>query len=360
MAEVDTFSTIARQRRPTTAADVADEATGITAASTPSSSEKYKKIIYQDDDSLDQWCAIRVIKYRYRAEQIKNVDTVVCDIMLPMPLQLQTGYNQQWTELDDLSAILAQVAGGGSADNIRNEFAQGNMSNAMSNLTNNVMNNLGNRSNEMFKNLLLNPQAAGVLGGVVGSAIVGAGGGLLNALRRVGSNDDNNTVGQAAAGTGAVAAALAASASRALGTVGGLAANKYQTVTFEKPQLRQHQFSWNLVARSPEQAARIQEIIKKIKHHSSPNQPAGSFGYFEYPELFALHFDRAEGSTGAKGNENLFSISPSAMSSFNVDYHGAGRPLYSYTDKQPLSVTISMTLQEVVVVTKNTIKDFNR
>ena len=67
---------------------------------------KKEKIIYQDDDSLDQWCAIRVIEYNYRAEQVKNQETVVCDIMLPMPLQLQTGYNQQWTELDDMSAIM--------------------------------------------------------------------------------------------------------------------------------------------------------------------------------------------------------------------------------------------------------------
>ena len=104
----------------------------------------------------------------------------------------------------------------------------------------------------------------------------------------------------------------------------------------------------------------MQKIINRLKWHSSPGQIDGSFGFFEYPELFALHFDSGEGSPNAKSNKNLFSISPSAMSSFNVDYHGTGRPLYSYDDKQPLSVTISMTLQEVVVVTKNTIDKFNR
>lgn len=295
----------------------------------------YEKIIYQDDNSLDQWCAIRVIKYRYRADQVKNQEKTMCDIMLPMPLQLQTGYTQQWTELDDISAILGQVASTASG-----QVDLGNLLNdpsgTMTKLSDAFMGRQDSSSgvSGLMKNLLLNPAAAAGLGGLIGAP--------------VGTR------------TAAVLGATAAGISRAVGTVAGLAANKYQTVTFEKPQLRQHQFSWNLVARSPEQATRMQKMINRLKWHSSPGQIDGSFGFFEYPELFALHFDGGEGSPNAKGNKNLFSISPSAMSSFNVDYHGTGRPLYSYTDKQPLSVTISMTLQEVVVVTKNTIDKFNR
>ena len=302
---------------------------------------KKEKIIYQDDDSLDQWCAIRVIEYNYRAEQVKNQETVVCDIMLPMPLQLQTGYNQQWTELDDMSAIMGQVVNKelGGRDVMRNMMD--NPIDAVNQAIKAGETNItGGDASELLRNLALNPLAAGAVGAIAGGTV-------------------GSIFGQGETGA-AVVGALAGAASRAVGTVGGLAANKYQTVTFEKPQLRQHQFSWNLVARSPEQATRMQSIIDRLKWHSSPYQTSGTYGFFKYPELFALHFDGAEGSTGANGNKNLFSISPSAMSSFNVDYHGTGRPLYSYTDKQPLSVTISMTLQEVVVVTKNTIDNFNR
>ena len=300
----------------------------------------YEKIIYQDDNSLDQWCAIRVIKYRYRVDQVKNQEKTMCDIMLPMPLQLQTGYTQQWTELDDISAILGQVASTASGEVDLGNLLK-NPLETMSQLGGAALkrgslsiDDEGSLSSGLMKNLLLNPAATAGLGGLIGAAI--------------------------GPRTAATLGATAAGISRAVGTVGGLAANKYQTVTFEKPQLRQHNFSWNLVARSPEQATRMQKIINRLKWHSSPGQIDGSFGFFEYPELFALHFDSGEGSPNAKSNKNLFSISPSAMSSFNVDYHGTGRPLYSYDDKQPLSVTISMTLQEVVVVTKNTIDKFNR
>ena len=343
-AEVETFSNIDQQRQRTALADVVNRDSG--AISLGPLDSTYEKIIYQEEDSLDQWCAIRAIEYRYRADQIKSNENVVCDIMLPMPLQLQTGYNQQWTELDDISALIAQMASetpGFGVDQLLNNPSsvfnnfKGQIENAMKNLA-------GGGTSDLIKNLALNPNAAAAAGAIAG----GAAGGLLG-------GENGATAGAAIGGV------LAQATSRAIGTVGGLAANKYQTVTFEKPQLRQHQFSWNLIARNQKQATRIQRIIKKLKNHSSPKQEgSSSFGFFRYPELFALHFDGGSGNTKAKGNENLFSISPSAMSSFNVDYHGTGRPLYSYTDKQPLSVTISMTLQEVVVVTKNTIDDFNR
>ena len=238
-------------------------------------------ISYQDDTSIDQWCAIRVIEYRYRPEQIKNNERVVCDIMLPMPLQLQTGYNQQWTELDDLSALISQMAnetGKGVQDILNDpkgflkEFGETASSAFMGN------------TSDLLKNIALNPTAAAAIGGIVGGGLVGAATG---------------TEGGVAAGA-AAGATIAQATSRAVGTIGGLAANKYQTVTFEKPQLRQHQFSWNLIARSQEQAKRIKRIIYKLKYHSSPDQRGGrAFGFFKYPELFALHFDGAEGSTGA-------------------------------------------------------------
>ena len=344
---VETFSNIDQQRQRLLGenAGVADDATGVTAASTPSTLEQRfgkigEKIIYQEEDSLDQWCAIRVIEYSYRADQIKNNEKVICDIMLPMPLQLQTGYNQQWTELDDISALLAQVASKTPGTDMAS-FST-NPAGTLTKLVKGAYNEATNSSSALAKNLFLNPAAAAGFGGIVGKTI-------------------SKLIGQEDATGAAAGAALAAAASRAIGTVGGFASNKYQTVTFEKPQLRTHQFSWNLVARNQKQAIRIQNIIQKLKYHSSPEEDGTSgYGFFRYPELFALHFDGGSGNTKTKGNENLFSISPSAMSSFNVDYHGSGRPLYSYTDKQPLSVTISMTLQEVVVVTKNTIKDFNR
>lgn len=304
-------------------------------------------IFYQEDASLDQWCSLRVIKYNYRAESITSKERVLCDIQLPLPLQLNTGYNQQWTELDDVSAFIANaISGKGNRDAIQKAIDSGDFT-SLQTAARDTFSSVSANRGALATNLALNPAVTGAAVGIV-------------------------------ANSPAVAAVTAATV-KAISSVAGLASNKYQTVTFEKPQLRQHQFSWNLVARDANQASRIQKIINKLKLHSSPSQ-TNNFGYFEYPELFALHFgdggseasasdaaqqtesqvDSFSAGRGVIGNPNLFSISPSAMSSFTVDYHATGRPLYSYDDKQPLSVTINIVLQEVVVVTKQTINKYNR
>jgi hypothetical protein len=74
----------------------------------------------------------------------------------------------------------------------------------------------------------------------------------------------------------------------------------------------------------------------------------------DYPEQFDIDFNHGK---------HLYNIGPSVLTSFNVQYHAEGRPLYydiSATEKAPVSVNISATFQEVAIVTKETIARFGR
>ena len=253
------------------------------------------------DNNLDAWCNIRIFKYAYRPESTpgaaQEITNPISNIQLPLPLQLATGYQQEWNDTDMFTALAAQGATNLSTSADVVEFA---------------------------KNLAARPEAAGISAAAMASYF-GAGRGATGA------------VGLGV--TGGVRAALATK---------GYTSNKYESVTYEKPQLRTHQFSWNLVAKSASEGQSIQNIIRKLKYHSHPDGGGGAF--YEYPELFKVHFSP----------KNLFSVGPSVLESFTVDYHAAGRPLYHAADEMPISVTINCTFKETTAVTKDLIEKANR
>lgn len=252
---------------------------------------KTKDVEYTEDDSKEQWCNIGIYEYTYRAESSKSLKFGLGNIKLPLPLQLQTQYQQQWNNTNDVTGLLGQAL----------------------NLTDGIQ---GQDFKNLAVNAALNPQ-------LVGSAIAAAGAPIGSLV---------------ASGGIAVGSALA-----------GISANKFETVTYEKPQLRQHQFNWNLTAKSREEGEAIQDIILKLKYHSHPGGDDGA--YFKYPELFVVKFF---------SDQNLFTIGPSIMENFAVDYHAAGRPLYQSSDRMPINVSISCSFRETSAITKNIIKNERR
>lgn len=271
---------------------VVDALRSLNTAGSVKSIGRTKDVEYTEDDSKEQWCNIGIYEYTYRAESSKSLKFGLGNIKLPLPLQLQTQYQQQWNNTNDVTGLLGQalnLAGNGiQGEDLRN----------------------------LATNAALNPQ-------LVGGAIAAAG---------------LPVAGLVAGGGIAVGSALA-----------GVAANKFETVTYEKPQLRQHQFNWNLTAKSKEEGEAIQDIILKLKYHSHPGGDDGA--YFKYPELFVVKFF---------SDKNLFTIGPSILENFSVDYHAAGRPLYQSSDRMPINVSISCSFRETAAITKNIIKNERR
>jgi hypothetical protein len=243
-------------------------------------------------EEVEQWCNIGVYKFVYRAETEKSLKNSVGNIRLPLPLQLQTQYQQQWNNYENLASLVI-----------------GSMNSA----------NIG----DIAKNLALTEEAAAIIGGL-GGKLVGDKSGIAGLVS-------------------------APQISQGLGALGGVSANKFETVTYQKPELRPHQFSWNLTAKSREEGQAIQNIIQKLKYHSHPG--GGDGAYFEYPEIFVIKFF---------SDENLFTIGPSIMENFSVDYHASGRPLYQATDRMPINVSITCSFKETAALTKKLIKDERR
>ena len=249
-------------------------------------------------NDVEQWCNIGIYEYVYRAESEKSLKHGLGNVRLPLPLQLQTQYQQQWNNFDDLAslAVGSYTSGASVSDTI--------------------------------KNVALTQEAAALIGAGIGS-IPGIGGGLGTLIGAVGATN----------------------ISQGLTALGGVSANKFETVTYQKPELRQHQFSWNLTAKSRSEGIAIQNIIKKLKYHSHPGGGDDSGAYFKYPEVFVVKFF---------SDQNLFTIGPSVLESFGVDYHASGRPLYQASDRMPINVAINCSFRETAAVTKNSIEKESR
>ena len=134
----------------------------------------------------------------------------------------------------------------------------------------------------------------------------------------------------------------------------GISKNPYMAVMYDSPNMRSHQFSWKFIARNRDESKILTDIVSAFKFHSAPGINGKNSHFLDYPEQFDIDFNHGK---------HLYNIGPSVLTSFNVQYHAEGRPLYydiSATEKAPVSVNISATFQEVAIVTKETIAIFNR
>ena len=134
----------------------------------------------------------------------------------------------------------------------------------------------------------------------------------------------------------------------------GIAVNPYMAMIYESPSLRTHQFNWKLVAKNFDESMKIREIIYLFKFHSAPEIPSttGMGGLLKYPQQFDVDVHH---------EAFLYNIGPSVLTGMEVDYHPDGI-LYHASGglKLPVSVGLSLTVQEVSIVTKTEIKKFNR
>jgi len=134
----------------------------------------------------------------------------------------------------------------------------------------------------------------------------------------------------------------------------GISKNPYMAVMYDQPNLREHQFQWKLIARSKADSKVLTDIVHAFKWYSSPGVNQKNPHFLDYPEQFDIDF---------KQGTHLHNIGPSVLTSFNVQYHAEGKPLYyniSATEKAPVSISINASFQETTIVTKQTIDTFGR
>lgn len=126
----------------------------------------------------------------------------------------------------------------------------------------------------------------------------------------------------------------------------GLARNPFQAFLYRGPNFRSFEFSYKLTAKNKSEAQTIQNIIKEFKLGMTPNfEESMEDNIFKYPDIYELK---------ASNSDKLFKIAECALTSFNVDYHGEGLPLY-HEGKIPVSINISMAFQELRIIMREDI-----
>lgn len=136
----------------------------------------------------------------------------------------------------------------------------------------------------------------------------------------------------------------------------GMAVNPYQTVLFEKPEFKSHNFSWKIMPRNEEESARARNIFRTFQYHMSPGisgaitgtQGGGGSGlFFSYPSMVIVSL--------FPSSTFMYRFKPCVLKSVNVNYAAGSAPSFFKRTNAPTAMTISIQLQEIEYWTN---KDF--
>lgn len=132
------------------------------------------------------------------------------------------------------------------------------------------------------------------------------------------------------------------------GDLMGLAAkattNPFREVFFHAMDYRTFQFKYRFFPKNKSESEKVKKIIDTFKFHMHPELSANGLFYI-YPSEFDIVYCY-------KGEENQYwhKISTCALTSLDVDY--GGENFNSFQDGSPVEVNLSLTFQELEVLTK--------
>lgn len=128
----------------------------------------------------------------------------------------------------------------------------------------------------------------------------------------------------------------------------GISRNPHIAVYYVQPELRTHTFAYKLSPKNQVESETAQEIIKFFKLAQAPTIIGQSGSHlFGYPDEFQITFNN---------EANLFKIMNCVLKDFTVNYHGQGNAAYFRDTKAPVDVEISLTFQEMGVLTRELIE----
>lgn len=132
---------------------------------------------------------------------------------------------------------------------------------------------------------------------------------------------------------------------------GNYALNPHVELLYKGVGHREHQFSFLLFAKSEAETRTIDNIVKTFRYHQAPEFTGVGNGFFIYPSVFDIGF-----YSGNRLNTFLPKITTSAMTSIQVEYGGIGGEFKTFMNDAPNVVQISMTFQELEIITKEKIE----
>ena len=132
----------------------------------------------------------------------------------------------------------------------------------------------------------------------------------------------------------------------------GMAVNPYQTVLFEKPEFKSHNFSWKIMPRNEQESNIARNIFRTFQYHMSPGisgaitgAEGGSGLFFSYPSMVIVSL--------FPSSEFMYRFKPCVLKSVNVNYAAGSAPSFFKRTNAPTAMTISIQLQEIEYWTNN-------
>ncbi|CAB4140754.1 hypothetical protein UFOVP395_89 [uncultured Caudovirales phage] len=125
----------------------------------------------------------------------------------------------------------------------------------------------------------------------------------------------------------------------------GLAVNPYQTVLFEKPEFKTHNFSWKIMPKNERESEIARNIFRTFQFHASPGISQGAGVFFSYPSMVVVSL--------YPRSEFLYRFKPCVLRSVNINYAAGSNPSFFKRTDAPTAMTISLQLQEIEYWTSN-------
>jgi hypothetical protein len=265
---------------------------------------------------------------RVRQKESGNEDvTTLQNIVLPLPSNLNPQYSANYKdqEMGIAGALASGTVETGEAA-AAFDAAKKTATGGLQDFTNYMSG--GQEINDTLKKDLKQLAASGITIGGAG-ALGALAGGPIGAL-----------IGATVGGAGTAAQGLMSRFNKTL--------NSHLAVLFDGVGFRTFQFSYRFIPRSPDEAETLKQIIFQFKQAMYPSLPADNKFLFTYPDEFLISFAPSLQSS-------MFKFKRSVLKDMQVNYNGDGVPRF-FDDGNPAVIDISMTFQEVEIVTKEDFK----
>lgn len=180
----------------------------------------------------------------------------------------------------------------------------------------------------------------------------------INDLKNLLNSDNNNlTFRQKALGTLITLTGNDSSIGQQLQRAASRTVNPHEAVIFKNVDFRSFGFTFQLMARNPQEAVSIREIIKTFKMAMHPGEgDSGETRFWKFPDNFDIQL-----FSGGGYNNRLFRVDTSALVNMEIDYGGSGVPSF-FGDHNiqdaaftPVDIRMTLTFRELSVLTKEKI-----
>lgn len=132
----------------------------------------------------------------------------------------------------------------------------------------------------------------------------------------------------------------------------GKAINPHTAALFTNMTFRQHQFVYKFIARNQKESDVIRSIVNVLRYSMHPQfgEITGErvSSILEYPEQWFISFSKSH-------RQYLYDFLPAVLTNVAVNYNSSNIPTFFEDTKAPVDIEISMTFQEIEIMTKETL-----